>query len=118
MTVNNHRNEVEFKLAGETYEVRPTFDLLARIETAGGRGAIETLQRLSERKLTLVETAQLVAVALATVPRGPKVKEVQEAVFLEGYFSFYEPLAALLASVIPPEEVAGDDAAPGKRKAG
>lgn len=118
MSVNSHRDEVEFSLAGETYQVRPTFDLLARIETATGRGAIETLQRLSERKLTLVETAQLVTLALGTVARAPKVREVQEAVYGEGYFNFFEPLAALLASVIPPEEVGGADAAPGKRKAG
>lgn len=102
MTDNPYRGEVTFTLAGKDYVVRPTFQLIAQVETAMGMGVIQTLRRLAGMEFTASELVALVHMAVRTAGCRLKREEVGELVVghEDGFIVYMEPVSKLLSMAL------------------
>ncbi len=86
-TPNKHRNEVVITLDGTDYTVRPTFDLIAKIEGAFG-GCLTLAQEIAQNQWSVTKVAGVIAIAVKSSGCRMKEQEIMELVFEEGPTSF------------------------------
>lgn len=106
---NPHRDEVEisFPSIKRTYEVRPHFDMIAKIEATHGPMRM-IMDRMGIANITVQEIASIIQIASKGIAAAPKLREIPELVFENGYINYFEPIGMLLKSAYPDDEIAED----------
>lgn len=97
--MNNPRAEVEFKIGGETYKRRPTFEIIAQLEGQFGP-ILRIVNNIKTMNFGISDTADALITILGPPNKGgPPPKAVQDAV-MEDYTSHLPTLARFLAEAI------------------
>ena len=98
---NESRGEVEVRLDGKAYTMRPTFQALADIESRTGMSIGELLQRLTEGKFGVTHVTIVIHAGLrAFDERAPSFEEVGEMIVGQGLASVIGAAAGFLAGAI------------------
>lgn len=96
MTINRFRNEVEFPYRGAAYVVRPTFQVLATIETTTGAPVSTLLRRFSQAEFSARDVGFIIHAVLRDQVKGIDLAQVSEALEEDGITSFLNPIINLL----------------------
>jgi Phage tail tube protein, GTA-gp10 len=97
--VNALRGEAQFRVAGETYCLRPSFAALVAAEVELGP-LFALVERAAEGGLTLDETARLIWHCMADRPASLAAEAVGEAVAEAGLVATTPILRTLLAQIL------------------
>ena len=89
----NH--EIEIELIGRRYTLKPSFEVIAAIEAATGKGAFALGSRLVNGEAGIAELATILYQALKR-QGGPRYEAIGEALVERGAEPFLGPLANLL----------------------
>lgn len=116
MKGNEHRNEVVFHLDGKEYAVRPSIDLVAKIEANFG-GCMAIAQRIAANSWSVTEIIGVVQVAVGSVRGAPSQREIRDLAFDAGPMEFLSPVSDLCVGAmrgtinrLPSPEDGGEDA--------
>jgi hypothetical protein len=96
---NKARGEVDFILAGQTLTVRPTFTVLAEVESAIG-GVLPFMRRLRAAEWKITEVVLALRCILKTAPGAPSAKDIPDLIIDTGVAGFLEPLVEFLGGGI------------------
>ncbi len=96
---NPYRGEVTFTIDGEDYTVRPTFQIIAEIESQYG-GIMPLAKRIASGDFTITEIVGVILIALKGQKGAPKPQELQELIFEEGATNFLVPISTFLANAL------------------
>lgn len=94
--MNPQRGEVEITLGGQSYTIRPTFQVLSSIEGALGCGTLAVVQRWTRGEIAVTEVAQILFQALRPM-KGPALNKIGEMLMREGYQHHIAPLVNFMA---------------------
>lgn len=99
--------EVAFSLGGKDYRLRPTFRILARIETTLNQpartlgvkcylGGVPQSERGGNPEISLVELSSVLAAMLADTKDPPTIDKVGDILMEEGYSNLLLPIGNFL----------------------
>ncbi len=98
---NKQRGEVEVKLAGRTWTMRPAFGALAEIEGRTGLGIAAVVQRFTEGRFGIDDVAAVIAAGIgAAHDDAPDFESVKRAVVEEGFNKCAVVAAEFLAGAL------------------
>ncbi len=97
MTANPWRGEVEIRLNGKPYVMRPTFETLSRIEHQLGTGIIVLATKLAKGLLTLEELSEIVAQCLHATALD---FDIREALVSGELTQAYNATSAMFAKIL------------------
>ena len=98
---NKQRGEVEVRLGGRTWTMRPTFQAIAEIEDRTGLGMVELVVRFSDGRFGVTHmTAVIWAGIHAAHDDAPDFDEVGEMVVKHGIQRLAVAVGAFLATVL------------------
>lgn len=94
------RQEIEIKLGGKTYRVRPDFLPLANVEAATGQPCQQLgFKMMSVSGIGIVEMATILFTLLRDCPDPPASQQfVGETIFEDGFQDYLGPLSAFFIS--------------------
>ncbi len=96
---NPDRGEVEVKLGGKTWTMRPTFQGLREVEHKTGLGVMELARRFGEGKASLDHVAQVLAIGVrAANDDAPDYEQIGEMLVRQGMNDVLVPIIVFLAS--------------------
>lgn len=96
--MNKQRGEAEIQLAGKTYVLRPTFEVLCNIESALGKGILEVVTKGLNREISTREMAVIVHTAI--VEDAPDFEAVGEALVSMGLTDAIGPISEFLKNAL------------------
>ena len=95
---NMHRGEVGIDIDGIQYVLRPSFDILVRLETRIGTGIIALARKFHESKFTVSDVAAVLFVGLSGYTGNPPVtyEKIGESIVAEGIAKFLPVVTVFL----------------------
>ncbi len=97
---NAVRGEVELKLGGKTYTLRPTFEALCEIESRLGMGIVELVTRVPRNRLALRHAAVVAHEGARAGGHDDDLETIGAAITEAGLQNVMEPLVRFLLSGI------------------
>ena len=98
---NKHRGEIEVKLAGKTWTIRPAFQALAEIEGITGLGIAAVVRRFTKGEFGIDDVAAVIAAGIrAAHDDAPDFESVKRAIVEEGFNKFAVVASEFLAGAL------------------
>ena len=97
---NRARGEVDVEICGKTYTLRPTFTVIAGIETALNEGVLPLAQKISDGSIKMLSLATILLIALKDQEGTPNLEAIGQDMMARGHKTFLEPVGLFLLAAV------------------